>query len=76
MTYDDSDEYRAVTVTMQQLRVNSIMVTVPKMQGWQPIPRSLIHGGDDRMLIQFQHACPCEVTIRIFAWKADELHLS
>lgn len=69
------EEYRTVTITLEQLRVMSLMVTVPKMQGWQSIPRSLIHGGDDFKLIRAQHNLPQEVTIRLMAWKADELHL-
>lgn len=70
------EEYRIVTVKLCQLRVQSIMVEVPHMRGWQTIPRSLIHGGDDGKLIQVQHALPTEVTLRVMEWKADQLHLA
>ena len=70
-----TEEYRTVTVTLQQLRLNSLMVTVPKMQGWHPLARSLIHGADE-IRLKNHYDCPCEITLRIVAWKADELHLS
>lgn len=75
MSYDDED-YREVTLMMKKLNIKSVIVEVPKMQGEQVLARSLIHGADDKILLRYQHACPVEITIRIFNWKADQLHLS
>lgn len=72
---DQGDEYRTVTVVVEQLRVDSIMVS-GKFDGWKPIARSLIHGGDNLKLLREQHSLPKEITLRIMEWKADELHLS
>lgn len=71
-----SEKYRAVTVTVQRLNPLSVMVTVPKMQGTQSIPRSLIHGASDSELVKYQFAYPKEMTIKIMDWKADDLHLA
>lgn len=75
-----SDEYRTVTFILQQLRIDSIMLTpIPKdgkIQQWVSCPRSLIHGGDDRKLLRIQHDLPKEVTVRMFEWKAEQLHLA
>lgn len=46
------------------------------LEMWKSCPRSLLHGGDDLQLIKIQHALPREVTVRMFAWKADELSLA
>lgn len=71
------DEYRTVTFIMQRLNVDSVALTKdPVLEPWKFCPRSLIHGGDDFKLIRMQHNCPCEVTVRMFEWKADELHLA
>jgi hypothetical protein len=70
------EEYRAVTVTVQQLRPDSVMVEVPYLPGWQSIPRSLIHGGDEIKIVRWQHGFPREMTFRILAFKADQLHLA
>mgnify|MGYP000066451001 CR=1 FL=1 len=71
-----SDEYRTVTCQVRQLRIDSIMIEVPSRQGWQSIPRSCIHGGDERRMVAKQHSIPCEMTFRIVAWKADQLGLA
>lgn len=69
------DKYRPVEVTLIRLLANSIVIEVPKMQGEQVLARSLIHSGD------MWNQCKTEnygkpITIRIFEWKADELHLA
>lgn len=73
-----SDEYRIVTFTLLKLNVASIILTRHGKPGekWESCPRSCLHGGDDLKLAKFQHSLPHEVTVRMFAWKADELHLA
>lgn len=74
----DGDQYRTVTFYMQKLNVASFALTKDNdiASSWLFCPRSCIHGGDDRKLVHNQHNCPCEITLRMFEWKADELHLA
>lgn len=77
MPRDWGDNYRTVTVQLCQVRDDSIMVVVPRMTGWRSIPRSVISGVDERRLDWYRkQKLPVELTIRIFDWKADELHLA
>jgi hypothetical protein len=79
-----SDEYRTVIIVVRQLRTASIMLTRPNKDGtidksadgWLMCPRSCIHGGDDLRLTRIQHGLPQEIALRMFVWKADELHLA
>jgi hypothetical protein len=71
-----SDSYRPVTVTLRQRRANAIMVEVPRKQGWQTIPRSLLHASDDLKFDRGEHQVDTEITIRIRDWKAEELGLA
>ena len=72
-----SDQYRTVTFILQQLRTASIMLThTADDKVWRSCPRSCLHGGDDLKLMRAQHDLPKEVTVRMFAWKADELSLA
>lgn len=72
-----SEEYRTVTFILQKLNLASVMLTKKKDDpDWKSCPRSLLHGGDDLQLIKIQHALPREVTVRMMAWKADQLHLA
>lgn len=70
-----SDEYRRVTFVLLKLNPASIKLSRGPGDAEQSCPRSLLHGGDDLGLIKKQHALPCEVTVRMFEWKARELKL-
>lgn len=70
-----TDDYRAITVMVTQIRPDSVMVEGKRIKGWQSIPRSLIHGGDE-LKFRRDHDLPKEMTFRILEWKADELHLA
>lgn len=71
------EDYRIVTLQIEEIRDKSIMISIKTMQGWQSIPRSLIYGGDDIKLDKLRHTrYPLEATIRILSWKADQLHLA
>jgi hypothetical protein len=69
------DSYRTVTAIIRQVRRASIMVE--SRRGWQPIPRSLIHGADE---FRLDRLCVgddgIEHTFRLFAWKAEEIGLT
>jgi hypothetical protein len=69
-----SDEYRTVTATFRHLRDKSFFVDRPRAEGQVPIPRSLIHGADDRLLDGLFDGE--EFTFRLRAWKAEELGLA
>lgn len=65
--------YRTVTTRLRALRENSIFVDRPAARGAGEVslPRSLIHGGDDRRL---EGAfIGEEVTFRLADWKAEEI---
>jgi hypothetical protein len=67
-----SDEYRTISTTLRTLQPKSIRVdAAPSRRGTTWIARSLIHGADDRML-EGMFAGE-KVTIRVMAWKAEEL---
>ncbi|ESW92971.1 hypothetical protein NKL07_22160 [Mesorhizobium sp. C280B] len=72
-----SDAYRTVTALVRQVRENSIMVEVASRQGWQSIPRSLIHGADEIKLDRIDFSGHGqEHTFRLMEWKAEELGLA
>ncbi len=68
-----SDRYRTITAELRLIRGASILVR--RRQGGEVfVPRSVIHGGDDLRLERV--AVGAEITIRVMAWKAEELSLS
>lgn len=64
-----SDKYVRISVELRVVRENSILVEHDGDTQW--IPRSLIHGGDDRGLDE--ESCQGEIELRIFEWKLGEL---
>lgn len=68
-------EYRTVTCILRQRRADSIMVETSNRPGWQSIPRSLINGADD-LKIDRLGGVDQEITIRVMAFKAEELGLA
>ncbi len=72
-----SDTYRTVTTLVRQVRENSIMIEVASRQGWQSVPRSLIHGADDFKLDRIDFSGRGQNhTFRLIEWKAEELGLA
>jgi len=67
----NEDGYRVITTHVRKIREASIFVDRPHGAGEVSIPRSLIHGADDRKL----DGCFIgeEVTFRLIDWKAEEL---
>lgn len=70
-----ADRYRTVTVMLRQRRASSIMVETSNRRGWQAIPRSCIHGGDN-LKIDRLGGVDEEITIRIFDWLAEDKGLA
>ena len=68
------DDYRIVTATVRGVRPNSFFVDRPDGRGEVSIPRSLIHGADDRKLDGL--FAGEAFTFRLRAWKAEELGLT
>lgn len=72
-----TDEYRTITTTFRRISSTglAIMVDRPKHQngrgGWAIIPRSLLHGSDDLKVERFVEGE--EITIRVMAFKAEEI---
>ena len=68
-----SDDYRTVTTRLRAIRPNSIFVDRPATRGpgEVSIPRSLIHGADDRAIEG--HFIGETITFRLAEWKAEEL---
>ena len=66
-----------VTAKVHQVHPNSIVVEVPTMQGWHPIGRGCLHGGDAIRFDRMQRSdMGQERTFRCMAWRADELGLA
>ena len=68
-----TDHYRTVTARLRGIRPNSVFVDRPASRGRGEIsiPRSLIHGADDRA-IEGRFVGE-EITFRLAEWKAEEL---
>lgn len=64
-----SDRYTRLEATITAITDSAVRLEVEGVQGW--VPRSLIHGEDDRELDE--DIVGCDMEIRIFAWKADEI---
>lgn len=72
-TMTDADSYRTITTRLRGMTPKAIFVDKPpsKGKGETPIPRSLIHGADDRKIEQT--FIGEEISFRLMAWKAEEL---
>ena len=74
-----TDAYRTITTTFRRISSTglAIMVDPPKHKngrgGWAIIPRSLLHGGDDLKVENKTFREGEEITIRVMAWKAEEI---
>lgn len=70
-----SEEYRPITSTFRRVSPSGLAIMVDRPPGrghdWALIPRSVIHGADDLKVGGF--AAGDAITIRIMAWKAEEL---
>lgn len=63
-------------MVLHDIRIDSIEVEVRNRPGHTYIPRSLLHGVDDLKVISKQFSLPCEITLRVLDWKAEELGLA
>lgn len=68
------DRYRIVTLRIKSIREASLWVSIKGRPGEYNIPRSLLHGGDDIKLARMSR--DEDVTLRVMAWKAEELGLA
>ena len=68
-----SDAYRTVTARFRSIAPSgkAVFVDRPRAPGEVSIPRSLIHGGDDREIEGLFGGE--EFTFRLMDWKAEEL---
>jgi len=80
------DEYRTVTATILRVSANSFEIRTPptRIESRTPgartsIPRSLLHGADDRYIetmLPRGEVEPFEWTFRLVEWKAEQLGLA
>lgn len=68
----DGEDYVTVQATIREVRKQSVLITVGNSVprgDW--IPRSLIHGADDRQLDgKFEGE---KMSLRMFRWKAEQV---
>lgn len=68
------DPYRTVTATFRGMTPHAIFIDRPNATDQVSIPRSLIHGVDDK---RFDALFAGEkITFRLFAWKAEDVGLA
>lgn len=71
-----ADEYRVVVAVIRRVHKNSIAVEIKTHPDWQWIPRSLIHGGDDRKLDDIIVGSGVVHSFRMMSWKAEAIGLA